>query len=81
MMKATPQQPTGKASRQPRSPNIACGKSADVCELLLAELRARHVRIQRLLHLVWMDAESLPARRAPVRTRATCGIGSFKRSA
>ena len=80
MTKARPQQPTGKALRQPRSPNIARDESIDVCESLLAELRAHRVRLQRLLHLASMDAGGFPARRAPVGCRAKRGNGRIKRS-
>ena len=81
MTKARPQQTTGKALCQPRSANIACAQGADVCELLLAELQARRVKLQKLLHLVWMEAERLPARRAPVRSRAKCESVRIKRIA
>jgi hypothetical protein len=81
MTNRRPQPPAETALRQPRSANIACAKGADVCELLLAELQARRVRLQKLLHLVWMEAELLPARRAPVRSRAKCGSVRIKRTA
>jgi hypothetical protein len=81
MTKVRSQQLTGNALCQPDSPNIAGGEEVDACELLLAELRARRLRLQRLLHLVCMDAEGLPARCAPAGSRARCGNGRLKRSA
>ena len=66
MTKVRPQQPTGNALCQLDSPNIACG---DVCELFLAELRTRRVRLQRLLHLVRMEAAGLPPACAPAGSR------------
>jgi hypothetical protein len=81
MTKARPQRPIGKALRQPRSANIACAEGVDVCELFLAELQARRVRLQKLLHLVWLEAERLPARRARVRSRAKCENPRLKRTA
>jgi hypothetical protein len=67
------QEPTEKAPRQPRGANAGSAESPDVCELLLAELRARRVRLRKLLRLVHMEAERLPAGRAPLRPRARCG--------
>lgn len=81
MTKVRPQQPTGNALCQLDSPNIACGDDTDVCELFLAELRARRVRLQRLLHLVRMVAAGLPPVCAPAGSRSKCGNGQFKRSA
>lgn len=81
MTKARPQQTTGKALRQPRGANLASAESVDVCELLLAELQAHRLKLQKLLHLVWMEAERLPARRAPVRSRAKCESVRIKRTA
>jgi hypothetical protein len=72
MTKARSQQPVGRALRQPGNTNTGCVDGADVCELLLAELQARRQRLRKLLRLVWMEVESLPARRAPVRSRARC---------
>ena len=81
MTNRIPQQPTEKASRQSRGANIASAKTVDVCELLLAELQARQVRLRELLHLVWMEADRLPARRAPVRPRPKCSNMRIKRTA
>ena len=72
MTKARSQQPVRRALRQPGNANTGCVDGADVCELLLAELQARRQRLRKLLRLVWMEVESLPARRAPVRSRARC---------
>jgi len=73
MTKARPQQkPTRKALRQPRSANIVCAKGDDVCELFLAELEARRVRLQKLLRLVWTEAGRRPAGRAASRYLASC---------
>lgn len=84
MTKVRPQQAPGNALCPPDSPNIDYGKDANACELLLAELRARRVRLQKLLHLVWMDAAGLPPMCAPGSFRAKCGSGrggQIKRSA
>ena len=67
------QEPTEKALPQTRGANAASTGSADVCELLLAELQTRRVRLQKLLRLVHMEAERRPAGVAPLRTRARCG--------
>ncbi len=64
------QEPTEKAPPQTRAANA---ESADVCELLLAELQTRRERLQKLLRLVHMEAERLPAGRTPLRPRARCG--------
>ena len=81
MTKARPQQTTGKALRQPRGANLASAESVDICELLRAELQAHRLKLQKLLHLVWMEAERLPARRAPVRSRTKCESVRIKRTA
>ena len=82
MTKVRPQQePTRKALRQPRSANIVCAKGDDVCELLLAELQARRVRLQKLLNLVRTEAERAPARRAASRYLAKCENGRANRTA
>jgi len=72
MTKARSQQSIGKALRRPGNANTGCVDGADVCELLLAELQARRQRLRKLLRLVWMEVESLPARRAAARSRARC---------
>ena len=56
-------------------------QDVDVCELFLAELRARRVRLKRLLRLVWMDAAGRQPRCATAGSRSACGSGQFKRSA
>jgi hypothetical protein len=71
--KAKSQQPAGKAQRQPRSADVASDEGGDVCELFLAEMRARRVRLRKLLQLVRIEVERLPATSAPVRSRAKCG--------
>jgi hypothetical protein len=81
MTNRRPQQSSEKAVRKTRGGNIASAKSADVCELLFAELQARRVRLRELLHLVWMEAERLPSRHAPVRSRPKCSNVRIKRSA
>jgi hypothetical protein len=81
MTNRRPQQPTEKVLRQPRGGNIASAKSVDVCELLFAELQERRARLRELLNLVWMEADRLPARRAPLRPRPKCGNVRFKRTA
>jgi hypothetical protein len=81
MTNRRPQQPTEKVLRQPRGGNSASAKSVDVCELLLAELRERRVRLRELLNLVWMEADRLPARHAPPRPRHKCASVRLKRTA
>ena len=66
------QEPTRKALRQPRSANIVCAKGDDVCELFLAELEARRVRLQKLLRMVWTEAGRRPAGRSASRYLASC---------
>jgi hypothetical protein len=63
------QEPTEKAPPRTRGGNAASAGSPDVCELLLAELQARRARLQKLLRLVHMEAERLPAG----RPRSRCG--------
>jgi hypothetical protein len=67
--------------RQSSSENITFAEGDDVYELLLAELKARRVRLQKLLHLVWREAERLPARRVSAGFRAKCENVRIKRSA
>jgi hypothetical protein len=76
MTKVSPQQST-----RTRGTKIVCAKGADVYELLLVELQARRVRLQKLLHLVRMEAERVPAKRAPTRSRAKCESSRFTRTA
>jgi hypothetical protein len=57
---------------RPRSANIAVVESPDACELLLAELEARRVRLEKLLHSVWLEADGVGAR---------CSHGCIKRMA
>jgi hypothetical protein len=71
--KAKSQQPRGKAKRQSRSADVVCDEGGDVCELVLAELQARRVRLRNLLHLLQMEVERLQATSAPARSRAKCG--------
>ena len=56
------QEPARKALRQPRNANIVCAKGDDVCELFLAELEARRVRLQKLLKMVWTRSGAPPGR-------------------
>lgn len=73
MTKARSQQePSRKALRQPRNANIVCAEGDDVCELFLAELEARRVRLQKLLKMVWTQAEHRPAGRTASRYLASC---------
>jgi hypothetical protein len=72
MTNRRPQQSTEKALRQSHGANLASAESLDVCELLVAELQSRRVRLQKLLQLVRMEMERLPARRAPLRPHARC---------
>jgi hypothetical protein len=81
MTKTKPQQLTRNALRQSSGANIAGAENVDVYQLLLAELKARRVRLQKLLHLVWMEAERLPARRVPAGSRTKCENVRVKRSA
>jgi len=81
MTNRRPQQPTEKALRQLPGASLGSAGSRDACELLLAELHSRRVRLQKLLQLVRMEAERLPARRAPLRPRARCGNARIRRFA
>src|ERR1022692_2334189 len=60
--------------------NTGSGDGPDAGEPLLAELQPRRQRLRKLLRLVWMEVESLPARRAPVRSRARCENVRVRRS-
>ena len=73
MTKAKSQPPAGKTSRRLRNTDVAGDEGGDVCELLLAELRARRVRLRELLELVRMEVERRPAVSARVHSRARCG--------
>ena len=66
---------------RPRSVNLADAESPDACELLIAELEARRVRLEKLLHSVWLEADRVAARRVPVRPRARCSNVHTKRTA
>ena len=67
--------------RQPRSANIAGAEGPDACELLIAELEARRVRLENLLHSVWLEADGIAARRVNIRPRARCCHVRIKRTA
>ena len=73
MTKAKSRQPGGKVPRRQSSADVAGDEGGDVCELVLAELQARRVRLRKLLHLLEVEAERLQATRPPVRSRAKCG--------
>ena len=66
---------------RPRSANIDGAESPDACESLLAELEARRVRLENLLHSVWLEADRVAAQRVPVRPRARCSNVHTKRTA
>ena len=66
---------------RPRSVNLADAESPDACELLIAELEARRVRLEKLLHSVWLEADRVAARRVPVRPRARSSHVHTKRTA
>ena len=66
---------------RPRSANIAGAESRDACELLIAELEARRVRLENLLHSVWLEADGVAARRVPIRPRARCSHVHVNRTA
>lgn len=72
MTMTKPQHTVERASRQARSTNMGRTESVDACELLLAELKSRRARIRELLHLVRLEAEHLPARRAAACSRPKC---------
>ena len=50
---------------RPRSANVAGAGSPDACDLLIAELEARRVRLEKLLHSVWLEADGVAARPRP----------------
>jgi hypothetical protein len=66
---------------RPRSANIAGAESPDACELLIAELEARRVRLEKLLHSVWLEVDGVAARRVTIRPRARCSHVHIKRTA
>jgi len=76
-----PQPAKENVLQQPAGANIARAESADACELLFAELEARRVRLRKLLHLVRLQANRVPAMRVPVRPRARCGNVRTRRTA
>ena len=69
------------ALHRPRSANVAGAESRDACDLLIAELEARRVRLEKLLHSVWLEADRVAARRVPVRPRTRCSNAHIKRTA
>jgi hypothetical protein len=70
---AKSQQPAGKTARHSRNADLAGDECGDVCELFLAELRDRRVRLRKLLQLVRIEVARRSAVSAPVRPRARCG--------
>ena len=66
---------------RPRGASPACAEIPHACELLIAELEARRVRLENLLHSVWLDADRVAARRVPIRPRARCSNVRVKRTA
>ena len=66
---------------RPRGVNLADAESPDACELLIAELEARRVRLEKLLHSVWLEADGIAARRVHIRPRARCCHVRIKRTA
>jgi hypothetical protein len=66
---------------RPRSAKLAGAESRDACELLLAELEARRVRLESLLHSVWLEADKVVARRVPIRPGATWSHAHIKHTA
>ena len=79
MTKARPKQPVENMRR--RGANVACAEIADVCEWLVAELQQRRVRLQKLLQLARLEAESIPAGRVPIQSHANCGNVHTNRTA
>jgi hypothetical protein len=63
-------------SHRPRSANVAGAESRDACDLLIAELEARRVRLEKLLHSVLLEADRVAA-----RPRARCSNARIKRTA
>jgi hypothetical protein len=49
------------ALHRPRSAKVADAESPDACDLLIAELEARRVRLEKLLHSVWLEADRVAA--------------------
>ncbi len=66
---------------QPRTAKLAGTGSPDACDLLIAELEARRVRLENLLHGVWLEVERAAVRRVPVQPRARCSKPRIKRTA
>jgi hypothetical protein len=68
---------TPKAS----GPTSRAAQTTDACDLLLAELQARRVRLQKLLRLVQLEAIRLSAEPARPQHRETFYIPRLKRPA
>ena len=79
MTKAKPQKQAEKAAPPARSSKTS-PKGDDVYELLLAELEARRVRLQKLLQMVWAEAAHSRAGR-PAEPRVKCGNARVQRTA
>ena len=76
-----PQDTSEVVWHRPRSANIAGAESPDACELLIAELEARRVRLEKLLHSVWLEVDGVAARRVTIRPRARCSHVHIKHTA
>jgi hypothetical protein len=61
MTKARGPQTVDKPSRKPSVATSTAAQAADVCEHLLAELQGHRERLQKLLHLVKLDAVKVSA--------------------
>ena len=66
---------------RPRSAKVTGAESPDACDSLIAELEARRVRLEKLLHAVWLEADRVAARRAPVQPGVRCSHAHIKRTA
>ena len=67
MTKSKSRQPRGKMPRRQSSADVAGDEGGDVCELVLAELQSRRVRLRKLLHLLEAEAQRVQATSAPAR--------------
>ena len=81
MTNPRPQEPAEDILQPPCRANVAGDETLDACELLIAELEARRVRLQQLLRLVRLEVESVLVRRASLRPRARCSHVPIRRTA
>jgi len=70
MTSARARKTTATAARPPRRAKLSGDEEASACELLVAELKARRVRLQHLLKLVHLEAAQSAIAPLPPRALA-----------